>query len=95
MKVSITAPSSRLAKRSIACHSIASLVFRYGEYYFRLLHFMLKRHRRIVELPAIYLARTSGSSKSRFLKMMFTYLMAAVRLRYDSATNREDESSAK
>ncbi len=70
------------------------IFFGYGEYYFRLLHFMLKRHRCIVELPAIYKVRTSGSSKSRFLKMMFTYVTAAVRLRIDSATHRGDGSPA-
>lgn len=53
----------------------------YGEYYFRLLHFAQKEGMTVVEIPAIYRARVHGSSKSRFLKMLFTYSVAAIRLR--------------
>ncbi len=53
----------------------------YGEYYFRLLHFVQQRGCSIVEIPAIYRVRTSGQSKSTFLKMLFTYSLAALRLR--------------
>src|SRR5260221_2574690 len=53
----------------------------YGEYYFRLLHFVQQRGCSIVEIPAIYRVRTSGESKSTFMKMFFTYSFAALRLR--------------
>lgn len=66
--------------------------FGYGEYYFRLLHFLLIGGRRVVEIPARYMVRTSGTSKSRFLKMMFTYAAAAIRLQADT---RRDRSSTR
>jgi len=57
------------------------IFFGYGEYYFRLLHFLQLRGARIVEVPATYRVRTHGKSKSAFLKMFFTYTLAALRLR--------------
>jgi dolichol-phosphate mannosyltransferase len=53
----------------------------YGEYYFRLLYFLQQRHRSIVEIPAAYMVRTAGTSKSRFFKMFFSYMWGAIRLR--------------
>jgi dolichol-phosphate mannosyltransferase len=53
----------------------------YGEYYLRLLYFFLGRGFRLVEIPAHYQVRVSGSSKSVFAKMLFTYVGAAVKLR--------------
>jgi len=58
------------------------IVFRgYGEYYFRLLYFLQRRRRSVVELPASYLVRSAGKSKSRFFKMFFTYMWSAISLR--------------
>jgi dolichol-phosphate mannosyltransferase len=54
----------------------------YGEYYFRLLYFLQRRGRTVVEIPAVYLPRNAGQSKSRFLKMLFSYSWAAVNLRF-------------
>lgn len=53
----------------------------YGEYYLRLLYFFLGRGFRLVEIPSHYQVRTSGSSKSVFAKMLFTYVGAALKLR--------------
>jgi dolichol-phosphate mannosyltransferase len=53
----------------------------YGEYFFRLLHFVQGKGCSIVEIPAVYRVRVSGDSKSTFLKMLFTYSFAALRLR--------------
>jgi dolichol-phosphate mannosyltransferase len=53
----------------------------YGEYYFRLLYFFLGRDFRLVEIPSHYQVRMSGSSKSVFAKMLFTYVGAALKLR--------------
>lgn len=53
----------------------------YGEYFFRLLHFVQKRSFSIVEIPAVYGLRKYGQSKSTFMKMLFTYTFAALRLR--------------
>jgi dolichol-phosphate mannosyltransferase len=57
------------------------IFFGYGEYFFRLLYLAEQRGLRIVEVPAIYRVRTYGASKSSFLKMLVTYLSAAIYMR--------------
>jgi len=57
------------------------IFYGYGEYFFRLLHFAQRRRFTIVELPAQYLVRSAGKSKSSFLKLLFTYTVAAIRLK--------------
>src|SRR6185369_415984 len=47
----------------------------------RLLYFLQRRRRSVVELPASYLVRSAGKSKSRFFKMFFTYMWSAISLR--------------
>jgi dolichol-phosphate mannosyltransferase len=56
----------------------------YGEYYFRLLHFAQKAGYSIIEVPVVYRSRFSGSSKSNFFNMIFTYSLALFRIRYSS-----------
>ncbi|HXT16697.1 MAG TPA: glycosyltransferase [Gemmatimonadaceae bacterium] len=58
-----------------------SIFFGYGDYFFRLLHFAQKAGMSVVEIPAIYRARTAGTSKSSFLRMLFTYTRSALQLR--------------
>jgi dolichol-phosphate mannosyltransferase len=57
------------------------IFYGYGEYYLRMLHFAQKSGLTVVEIPAIYRVRTYGTSKSNFLKMLFTYSRAAIRMR--------------
>jgi len=57
------------------------IFYGYGEYFFRLIHFAQRRGYTIVELPAQYLDRSAGKSKSNFPKLLFTYSMAAIRLK--------------
>jgi dolichol-phosphate mannosyltransferase len=57
------------------------IFFGYGDYYFRLLHFAQWERMSIVEIPAAYLQRTLGKSKSNFLGMLFKYTIAVIRLR--------------
>jgi dolichol-phosphate mannosyltransferase len=59
------------------------IFYGYGEYFFRLIHFAQLRGVTIVEIPAQYLDRSAGKSKSNFLKMIFTYSMAAIRLKWE------------
>lgn len=54
----------------------------YGEYYFRLIYFLQKAHKSIIEIPAIYATRSKGKSKSNFLKMMIIYLHSAIKLKF-------------
>ncbi len=57
------------------------IFYGYGEYYFRLLHFMQHKKHTIVEIPAIYASRIEGESKSKFFNMMFIYLYNAIKVR--------------
>jgi len=60
----------------------------YGEYYLRLLYFFFGRGFRLVEIPSHYQVRMSGSSKSVFAKMLFTYVGAALKLRLKHGRTR-------
>lgn len=62
----------------------------YGDYFFRLLHYAEKRRMSVVEIPAKYLARAKGQSKSNFLKMLFAYTGAVIRLKFESAHRDSD-----
>jgi dolichol-phosphate mannosyltransferase len=57
------------------------IFFGYGDYYFRLLHFAQRARMAIVEIPAAYLPRTTGKSKSNWLRMILNYTSAAARLK--------------
>lgn len=61
------------------------IFFGYGDYFFRLLHYAQRQQLSIVEIPAQYLARRTGVSKSRFLKMLWQYTIAAIRLKIQTA----------
>jgi dolichol-phosphate mannosyltransferase len=60
------------------------IFYGYGEYFFRLLYFAQLRGLKVIEIPAIYRVRTYGSSKSNFLRMLFSYSRAAILLRISS-----------
>lgn len=57
------------------------IFFGYGDYYFRLLHFVQKSGYAIVEVPAAYLLRSEGKSKSNWTRMLITYTLGAIRLK--------------
>jgi dolichol-phosphate mannosyltransferase len=56
------------------------IFFGYGDYFIRLLYFAQRSGASVVELPTHYTLRTSGSSKSNYLKMVWTYSSAAVKV---------------
>ena len=57
------------------------IFFGYGDYYFRLLHFVQNSGLSIVEVPAAYLLRSEGKSKSNWTQMLITYTLGAIRLK--------------
>jgi dolichol-phosphate mannosyltransferase len=57
------------------------IFFGYGDYYFRLLHFVQRRQSSIVEIPAVYLPRREGKSKSNWLGMFVSYTLAGFKLK--------------
>jgi len=66
------------------------IFFGYGDYFFRLLHYAQKRGMTVVEVPAQYRVRHKGKSKSNFMKLLFSYTHALLKLKIESA--REDNS---
>jgi dolichol-phosphate mannosyltransferase len=60
----------------------------YGDYFFRLLHFAQAAKMSIVEIPAVYHSREQGKSKSNFLKMLFTYTEAMIRIKRFNHKNK-------
>ena len=70
-------------KRDILSLPVERIFFGYGDYFFRLLHFAQLNKLSIVEVPAQYLMRYRGKSKSNYLKMIYTYTGAALRLKYE------------
>src|SRR5215467_12840613 len=49
------------------------IFFGYGDYFFRLIYFSQRRGLHIVEIPAEFKLRSTGHSKSSFLRMIWTY----------------------
>ena len=70
-------------KLDIMSLPVERIFFGYGDYFFRLLHFAQLNKLSIVEVPAQYMMRSRGASKSNYLKMIYTYTSAALRLKYD------------
>jgi len=60
------------------------IFFGYGDYYFRLLHYVQKNKFTVVEIPAQYISRVKGNSKSNFIGMFFSYTVAILKLKYTS-----------
>lgn len=56
------------------------IFFGYGDFFFRLLHYAQQEHMTIVEVPTTYEARREGDSKSNFLKLLFSYSIAVLKL---------------
>lgn len=57
------------------------IFFGYGDYFFRLLFFAQRARMKIIEIPAEYLSRSLGETKSNWLKMFVAYTSAAMRMR--------------
>jgi len=69
------------------------IFFGYGDYYFRLLHFAQHAGMRVIELPAQYGERSSGTSKSNFGKLLFQYSAMVAKLALRSARKKVAASS--
>jgi dolichol-phosphate mannosyltransferase len=61
------------------------IFYGYGDYYFRLLHFAQYAAMKIIELPSQYCERSSGTSKSNFVKLLFQYSTMVLKLALRSA----------
>jgi len=45
----------------------------YGDYFFKLIYFVLQRKRLVLEIPVFYKNRSMGKSKTNFLKVLLQY----------------------
>ena len=57
------------------------IFYGYGEYYFRLIFFLIRNKSKIIEIPTHYGERNQGESKSNFFALLFKYSLEAVILK--------------
>jgi dolichol-phosphate mannosyltransferase len=60
----------------------SSVFYGYGDYAIRLLHQVVQRGGRVLEIPTVYRFRKGGESKTRFFAYFWTYLGSVFRLRF-------------
>jgi dolichol-phosphate mannosyltransferase len=58
-----------------------AVFYGYGDYAIRLLHHVVRRGGRVLEIPTVYRFRKGGESKTRFFAYFWTYLGSVLRLR--------------
>jgi dolichol-phosphate mannosyltransferase len=58
-----------------------AVFYGYGDYAIRLLHHVVRRGGRVLEIPTVYRFRKGGESKTRFFAYLWTYLASVLRLR--------------
>ena len=71
-----------ITKKSLNKLPSKKIFYGYGEYFFRLLFFALRKNLTILEIPAIYKKRVRGKSKSNFIYMFYKYFIEALKLRF-------------
>lgn len=68
------------ARKSAIVNFLTENIFTgYGDYSISLLHQLQLGKNRIIEVPTIFRSRKLGISKSKFTRMIFTYLLTAIR----------------
>jgi dolichol-phosphate mannosyltransferase len=82
-----------IARKNLEGLPFDLIFYGYGEYFFRLLHYAQRKGLTVVEIPAQYRARTKGKSKSNFVKMLFTYTKAMIKMRIDSARHHKEAAA--
>jgi len=71
-----------LVKKKKIKESINKKIFYgYGDYFIRLIFFLKKKKIKIKEIPTIFKKRKYGLSKSRFIKLFFSYLFEVFKIR--------------
>lgn len=65
----------------------SKIFYGYGDYYFRLFYYAVRRGAEIKEVPVFYKFREDGESKTNFLKHGFGYALAGFRLIFKDSSN--------
>ena len=69
-----------IIKKKLIINELNNIFYGYGEYYIRLLFYLQKNRMAIKEISVKYGKRKYGVSKSKLIKMMFTYTYHAIKL---------------
>lgn len=64
--------------------NLDKIFYGYGDYFMRLVFYLQKLNCSFIEIPVFYKLRSYGESKSRFLDMLYSYTVAAVRLKREN-----------
>ncbi len=70
-----------IIKRKYLKKDFDKIFFGYGDFYIRLLYFVQKQNISIFDYPVKYDVRKYGVSKSRLVKMLFSYTIETIKLR--------------
>ena len=69
-----------IIKKSFLNNKLDKIFYGYGDFYIRLLFYMLKKNLRIHETPVSYAPRKFGQSKTKFVKILFLYTFETAKL---------------
>lgn len=69
-----------IIKKKFVENLLNQIFYGYGDFYIRLLYIMQKKKVNIIEVPTRYAPRKFGKSKSRLLKMLFSYSLETIKI---------------
>lgn len=58
------------------------IFFGFGEYFFRFIYYAQRKNMQIIEIPIVYNVRCKGAKKSHVGKMLFSYTLAMLNLKF-------------
>jgi len=58
------------------------IFFGFGDYFFRFIYYAQKKDMHIIEIPIVYNVRRKGTKKSHVVKMLFSYTLAMLNLKF-------------
>ena len=70
-----------IRKSALTGLNFNKIFYGYGEYYFRLLFFLRRNNKSMIEIAAYYNKRNAGESKSNFFILLFKYSLQAIILK--------------
>ena len=69
-----------IIKKKFIRNQLNKIFYGYGDFYIRLLYLMQKKKLRITEIPLKYAPRKFGVSKSKLLKMFYSYSLETIKI---------------
>lgn len=59
-----------------------NIFFGFGEYFFRFIYYAQRKNMQIIEIPIVYNVRRKGTKKSHVVKMLISYTLAMLNLKF-------------